>query len=73
MSTDRKRFELEMRLRGKVDQDPTFFNSPQHPNQCDGCGQVFDYPIHDHFCYRSCSIACDEIINDTWYNQNSKS
>lgn len=55
---------LERALRGDNEQDPKPFNSPSNPNQCDGCGKVFDYPIHDHFGYRSCSVGCDDILSD---------
>lgn len=36
---------------------------------CDGCGSEFNYPIHDHFGYSSCSIECDEILEENIFER----
>jgi hypothetical protein len=33
---------------------------------CDGCGKNFNHQIHDHFGYKSCSVDCDDFLNDVF-------
>lgn len=33
---------------------------------CEGCGNRFNHKLHDHFGYRSCSVACDDFLDEVF-------
>lgn len=37
---------------------------------CDGCGSIFPHQLHYHYGYKSCSVECDEWLDELFIEMN---